>query len=94
MRPQVKYILFFSFLVAQVLVAQQHNNSVKEKKVVFIIVDGIATDMLQKASTPYLDGISAGGSYSKAYVGGKKMPTQKPQLFLQLAIIVCLRELG
>ncbi|QXP57321.1 alkaline phosphatase family protein [Cellulophaga sp. HaHa_2_95] len=72
MRPQVKYILFFSLLVTQILVAQHHENSGRNKKVVFVIVDGIATDMLQKAPTPYLDSISAIGSYSKAYVGGKK----------------------
>ncbi len=42
------------------------------KKVVFIIVDGISADQLKMAHTPYLDSISAIGSYSDAYVGGGK----------------------
>ncbi|SFW48826.1 alkaline phosphatase family protein [Cellulophaga fucicola] len=72
MRLQLKYVLLFSFLTAQLCVAQENENTTKEKKVVFIIVDGISTDMLQKAPTPFLDSIAASGSYSKAYVGGKK----------------------
>ncbi|MDG3584106.1 alkaline phosphatase family protein [Galbibacter pacificus] len=42
----------------------------QEKKVVFIIVDGIAFNMLQKANTPNLDNISNQGSFTEAYVGG------------------------
>lgn len=37
---------------------------------VFVIVDGISADMLEKADTPFLDSISKSGGYSKAYVGG------------------------
>ncbi len=50
----------------------QHNDSTAKKKVVFILVDGIAADMLEKAKTPNLDAIATVGHYSKAYVGGKK----------------------
>lgn len=44
----------------------------QEKKVVFVIIDGIAEDMLSKASTPNLDEIATVGSLVPAYVGGEK----------------------
>ncbi|MGY0425450.1 MAG: alkaline phosphatase family protein [Polaribacter sp.] len=44
----------------------------KKKKVVFVIVDGIATDQFKKANTPTLDAIAKKGSYSDAFVGGIK----------------------
>ncbi|KXX68065.1 alkaline phosphatase family protein [Flammeovirga sp. SJP92] len=44
----------------------------KERKVVYIIVDGIPNDVVEKVSTPYLDSIAAIGGYTHAYVGGKK----------------------
>lgn len=43
-----------------------------ERKVVFIIVDGISADQLKKADTPNLDAISEAGSFTEAYVGGGK----------------------
>lgn len=42
------------------------------KKAVFIIVDGIAPDMLDKSSVPNLKRISAEGTFKQAYVGGEK----------------------
>ncbi|MDN3594367.1 alkaline phosphatase family protein [Zunongwangia endophytica] len=44
----------------------------KHKKVVFIIVDGIAADMIEKVATPQINRIGKEGSYSEAYVGGEK----------------------
>ena len=41
----------------------------KVPKTVFIIVDGIPADVLEKANTPYIDEISAEGAYTHAYVG-------------------------
>ena len=46
--------------------------SSKAKKVVFIIVDGIAADMLKSNATPHLDAIALDGGYTEAYVGGMK----------------------
>lgn len=43
-----------------------------QKKVVFIIVDGIAEDMLQKAEIPNLNRIAKDGAFLPAYVGGEK----------------------
>lgn len=39
-------------------------------KALFIIVDGIPADVVERASTPYLDSISGGRGYARAYVGG------------------------
>lgn len=45
---------------------------VKQKKVVFIIVDGIPADVIEKVSTPNIDAIAKAGKYMRAYVGGEK----------------------
>lgn len=43
-----------------------------EKKVLFVIVDGIAADVLERVNTPYIDQISKDGGYARAYLGGEK----------------------
>ncbi len=42
------------------------------KKAVFIILDGIPADVLERVDTPTLDAIAAEGGYTRAYVGGDK----------------------
>ncbi|OQP68603.1 alkaline phosphatase family protein [Niastella populi] len=42
------------------------------KKAVFVIVDGIAADVIEKQPTPFLDAIAKKGGYTKAHVGGEK----------------------
>lgn len=44
----------------------------KTKKAVFVIVDGIAADVIEKQPTPNLDKIARQGGYARAYVGGEK----------------------
>lgn len=44
----------------------------KAKKAVFVIVDGIAADVIEKQPTPNLDKIAKTGGYARAYVGGQK----------------------
>jgi len=39
-------------------------------KAVFIIVDGIPADVVERVATPALDAISAQGGYARAFVGG------------------------
>jgi len=39
-------------------------------KAVFIIVDGIPADVVERVATPGLDAISAQGGYARAFVGG------------------------
>ncbi|MFD2521660.1 alkaline phosphatase family protein [Emticicia soli] len=51
------------------------------KKAVFIIVDGIPNDVIEKVSTPSLDSIAKVGGYVRAYVGGdKKTYSQTPTI--------------
>lgn len=44
----------------------------KNRKVVFVIVDGIAADVIEKQPVPNLDLIAKQGGYTRAYVGGGK----------------------
>ncbi|MFT4030839.1 MAG: alkaline phosphatase family protein [Siphonobacter sp.] len=67
---------FFLFISLSPLWAQKAN-----KKVLFVIVDGIAPDALKKAGTPNLDKIATQGGFVQAYVGGqKKTYTQTPTI--------------
>lgn len=69
--------LFFSilFLVSFSLSAQT------KKKVVFIIVDGIPADVIEKLKKPNLDSIAQVGGYARAYVGGeRKSYSQTPTI--------------
>ena len=48
------------------------NAQPREKKAVFVIVDGISNDVLEKLDTPNLNIISEVGGYTRAHVGGDK----------------------
>lgn len=43
-----------------------------QRKAVFIIVDGIPADVIEKVSTPVIDEISKQGGYTRSYQGGEK----------------------
>lgn len=43
-----------------------------KRKAVFILLDGIPADVLEKTKTQFLDEISSHGAYTRAYVGGQK----------------------
>ncbi len=45
---------------------------VRPPKAVFILVDGIPADVVEKVPTPHLDRIARQGRYLRAYVGGEK----------------------
>lgn len=63
----IKGFLFFMLMISfQFLLAQQ------AKKAVFVIVDGIPADVIEKVPTPTLDSIAAQGGYARASVGGEK----------------------
>ncbi len=55
-------MLSFSALMAQNI----------QKKALFIIVDGIPPDVIEKVNTPHLDEIAEAGGYTHAYMGGEK----------------------
>ncbi len=44
----------------------------QKKKAIFVIVDGIAADVIEKQPTPFLDKIAKAGGYTRAHVGGEK----------------------
>jgi predicted AlkP superfamily pyrophosphatase or phosphodiesterase len=44
----------------------------QKKKAIFVIVDGIAADVIEKQPTPFLDKIAKEGGYTRAHVGGEK----------------------
>ncbi|MCW3120330.1 MAG: type phosphodiesterase/nucleotide pyrophosphatase [Chitinophagaceae bacterium] len=44
----------------------------RQKKALFVIVDGIPADVIEKVETPALDTIAKTGAYMRAYVGGEK----------------------
>ncbi|MFM2250343.1 MAG: hypothetical protein RLZZ358_1270, partial [Bacteroidota bacterium] len=43
----------------------------QQKKVVFIILDGIPAQDLERVATPNLDQIASQGGYARAYSGGE-----------------------
>ena len=41
------------------------------RKAVFIILDGIPADVIERVPTPAIDAIAAAGGYARAHVGGE-----------------------
>ena len=77
-------LLSMGVLMAQVTVADPGTsddgvevNTVP--KALFVVVDGIPADVIERVSTPGIDAVAARGSYQRAYVGGEiGMPTESP----------------
>ena len=57
----------FLFLAALCLISC---NSPKEKKAVYIIIDGVPADMIERLDLPAIKEISSKGAYGRSYVGG------------------------
>ena len=64
MKNCIAFILFLSFYTS----AFAQGN----KKAIFVIVDGISADVIEKLNTPALDLIAKEGGYTRAHVGGEK----------------------
>lgn len=60
----------YKFLIVVILFAT--NVFSQSKKAVFIIVDGIPADLIEKLPTPALDSIAGKHGYKRALVGGEK----------------------
>ena len=67
----LKFMRRISVLLVAVCISMQLYSQTK-KKAVFIIVDGIPSDVIEKINTPALDSIANVGGYARAYVGGEK----------------------
>lgn len=59
--------LFLTLIAGVASIAQE-----SPRKAIFIILDGIPADVIEKVSTPALDEIAAAGGYTRAYQGGEK----------------------
>lgn len=44
--------------------------SAQKKKAIFIIIDGVSKDVIEKVATPNLDAIAQEGGFLSAYQGG------------------------
>lgn len=63
--------LLCTFFLLQSSLAQEKPLGRKEqRKVLFVVVDGIPADVIERVHTPNLDKISKIGGYSRAYTGG------------------------
>ena len=77
-------LLSMGVLMAQVTVADPgtSDDGVEVNtlpKTLFVVVDGIPADVIERVSTPGIDAVAAKGSYQRAYVGGEiGMPTESP----------------
>src|SRR5690349_873275 len=60
------------FLIVLIFACTALFAAAQKKKVVFMIVDGIPADLVEKVNTPNLDAIAKIGGYKRAYVGGEK----------------------
>ena len=60
------FFLYSLLMILSVTVAAQ------KKKAVFIIVDGIPADLIEKLDTPGLDSIAGAKGYKRAFVGGER----------------------
>jgi predicted AlkP superfamily pyrophosphatase or phosphodiesterase len=63
----VLMVLAISYLTACQKPAEE-----KVKKALFVIVDGIPADVVERVQTPWIDSIAAIGGYTRAYTGGEK----------------------
>ena len=48
------------------------NSYAKERKAIYIVVDGIPADYIERLHTPVIFDIASKGHYSRAYTGGDK----------------------
>src|SRR4051794_26858804 len=64
-----KILIAFAFLAT--LAFSSYAQS-KQKKALFVIVDGIPGDVIEKIAKPNLDIIAKAGGFTRAHVGGGK----------------------
>jgi len=61
----IRLLLLLAYLFAGI-------STYSQKKVVFVIADGIPADVVEKLNTPALKEIAKAGGYTRAFVGGER----------------------
>lgn len=61
-----------SFFIGAVMLMAVSSAFAGKRKSVFVIVDGIPADVIERVHTPAIDEISNLGGYSRAFMGGKE----------------------
>ena len=64
---QMKKLFFYLFFICLFIT----HADAKTRKAVFIIVDGVPADQLERLNTPAISEIASKGSYTRAYTGGE-----------------------
>ncbi|WP_262249369.1 alkaline phosphatase family protein [Parapedobacter soli] len=64
-------VLAFGFLSACQPGGADTAETPKAKKAIFVIVDGIPADVIERVNTPWIDSIAAEGGYTRAFTGGE-----------------------
>lgn len=68
----MKYITVQNFLLLVLTLIFFEKSFSQDKKVVFVIADGIPTDVIERVETPNLDKIAQIGGFAHIHVGGDK----------------------
>src|SRR5690554_2076260 len=68
----MKILRLLTFFLSLYLTGSPGFAQERTKKTLFVIVDGISADVLERVSTPFIDLISTEGAYTRVYLGGEK----------------------
>ncbi|MFT5140169.1 MAG: putative AlkP superfamily pyrophosphatase or phosphodiesterase [Lysobacterales bacterium] len=66
--------LFLAYLATAIILSACNsglNPPVQARKAIFIIIDGIPADVIERADTPNIDQISGAAGYTRAFTGGE-----------------------
>ena len=65
------FLKFFGWLYLRYILGYCLHRRAKAKKAVYVIVDGIPADQIERLHTPAIFDIASKGAYSRAYTGGE-----------------------